>query len=272
MFRLLFFVVFLTSTVKSCPKGSVIWQNSCYTFMSEVTGFADAENECIQKGGHLTSIHDGFTNAWISQEASKYFHESTVINFWIGLTDLINPGNWSWTDGTLMNFNETSFNKTLNGLDCISVTMANGQWQADDCFKAKPYVCKLTPICPQPFLYFQPTHSCYGDPSERQFKNWTMSENYCILKGGHLASIHSPDEIAFLRSLIFFSATNFWVGAYSNDGGLTWKWSDNTSWDFKPWAPGYPRYKTSECGTEYGDGLVDTKCNEGRTLVCQIKL
>uniref|UniRef100_A0A914YV46 C-type lectin domain-containing protein n=1 Tax=Panagrolaimus superbus TaxID=310955 RepID=A0A914YV46_9BILA len=133
MLRFFFFVVTFAVAKNACPSGFYEWHTDCYTFISNASGFADAENECIQKGGHLASIHDGFTNAWISQEASKYFVESTVSDFWIGLTDLINSGNWTWTDGTLMDFNKISFNSNLTSTNCISVSLINGQWHANDC-------------------------------------------------------------------------------------------------------------------------------------------
>uniref|UniRef100_A0AC34F4R1 C-type lectin domain-containing protein n=1 Tax=Panagrolaimus sp. ES5 TaxID=591445 RepID=A0AC34F4R1_9BILA len=145
--------------------------------------------------------------------------------------------------------------------------------------KPKPYVCKSAkPVypafvnCTWPLIYYQPTHSCYGDGTERKFKTWALSEDYCISVGGHSASIHSHGEQVFLSSLLMISDSNFWIGASSNDGGVTWKWSDNSKWDYNPWVSNFPSRKLSGCGINWGSGIIDTNCSDTRTLICQIKL
>jgi hypothetical protein len=130
-----------TTTSRSCPKGAIKWQSNCYLFEPNQTAFIVAEEQCNNLGGHLTSIHDGFTNNFIAQNAGLYFQESTMVDFWIGGSDMASYGNWTWTDGSNFLFTEWNHNKNATGEDCLSQSLMDGRWNAQDCFKRKPYVC-----------------------------------------------------------------------------------------------------------------------------------
>ena len=65
----------------------------------------------------------------------------------------------------------------------------------------------------------------------------------------------------------------FWTGLYSNDNELTWKWSDNTPFDYLPWASGYPSLNASSCGYLPGNGilgqLLDLNCATNMYILCK---
>uniref|UniRef100_A0A914P937 C-type lectin domain-containing protein n=1 Tax=Panagrolaimus davidi TaxID=227884 RepID=A0A914P937_9BILA len=136
------------------------------------------------------------------------FHGSTVVDFWIGLTTLVKPPTWSWTDGSAQNFTEWAPTEPSNitAEACAAISTTHGSWSAQDCFKMKPYVCAVPKVpsppafvkCPVGWIYFQPTHSCFGLSYVQQTApiayNWTMAEELCIKLGGHLPSFHSVDE------------------------------------------------------------------------------
>uniref|UniRef100_A0A914Y6Q8 C-type lectin domain-containing protein n=1 Tax=Panagrolaimus superbus TaxID=310955 RepID=A0A914Y6Q8_9BILA len=78
-FSLLYFCI--NSVFALCPVGSVGWQNSCYSFQSNSTSFTNAEIVCENLNGHLTSIHNGFTDALIAgyQKSKHYkFQKSSI--------------------------------------------------------------------------------------------------------------------------------------------------------------------------------------------------
>uniref|UniRef100_A0AC35FCQ4 C-type lectin domain-containing protein n=1 Tax=Panagrolaimus sp. PS1159 TaxID=55785 RepID=A0AC35FCQ4_9BILA len=78
--------------------------NNCYLFVSNRSEFITAEGFCQQQGGHLTSIANAFDNMFLSQEAFSAFHDNEADNYWIGGTNELIPGEWSWIDGTLFNY------------------------------------------------------------------------------------------------------------------------------------------------------------------------
>ena len=64
---------------------------------------------------------------------------------------------------------------------------------------------------------------------------WSAAEEYCIIAGGHLASIHSAEDDAEVSS--FMQASNSsdpWIGGYSTSTNTrsTYEWSDGTLWNY----------------------------------------
>uniref|UniRef100_A0A914QXG0 C-type lectin domain-containing protein n=1 Tax=Panagrolaimus davidi TaxID=227884 RepID=A0A914QXG0_9BILA len=233
-------------------------------FYLNSSGFADAELNCNQNGGHLASIHDGFTNALLPQEAYKRFHESTETDFWIGATNLMSGNSWNWTDGSPFDFKDWKTGEPQNttGANCAVQSLNDGFWSAQDCFKPKAYVCKtpltyytttktypLTFNCSDGWNYFAPTHSCYGVNRSGYHANWTAAEVYCVNNGAHLPSIHSFAEFRYLMSYLYVPWYNVWTGIFSPDSGKTWMNKDETTVEFLKyanWCTGYPTNTTGE--------------------------
>uniref|UniRef100_A0AC34FE61 C-type lectin domain-containing protein n=1 Tax=Panagrolaimus sp. ES5 TaxID=591445 RepID=A0AC34FE61_9BILA len=287
-FRVIIFACLFSVINASCPKESLEWQKSCYFFKNETIGFAAAEVECVQNGGHLVSIHDSFTDALLAQETSNFFHQSTMVDFWTGLTKMMPSGNWSWIDGTPLDFVDWAKGEPQNitGHNCAAESISDGFWRSDDCFKLKPYVCKADktffepatttttkyPVyanCSYPYIYFEPTHSCYGVGNFTGPMNWTQGEQYCQHYGAHLASIHSYDELYYLGSFVYNAHFDFWIGAFSIDGGNSWEWSDRSSWDFNPWSPGWPKMHSNACGLLWSPAIGDQPCDAIRQIICK---
>ena len=70
MFRLAIFLLLIPVCFGACPHGGYEWRSKCYIFDKKPTGFPEAEAKCNTLGGHLASIHDGFTNAVITGKFS----------------------------------------------------------------------------------------------------------------------------------------------------------------------------------------------------------
>uniref|UniRef100_A0A914PV11 C-type lectin domain-containing protein n=1 Tax=Panagrolaimus davidi TaxID=227884 RepID=A0A914PV11_9BILA len=285
------FVAFLLFSIcviiifSSCPNGTVEFQNHCYFFETNATNFPNAELACNSLNGHLVSIHDGFTNAIITGQSGNYFHDSTTVDFWIGLNSLINPGNWSWTDNSSLGFHEWAPTEPKNlTMNCGALTVKSGLWASDDCFKTKPYVCETTttPVSTTPFypaymnctegwVYFEPTHSCYGHNGySYQYGNWTAAEQYCESVNAHLPSIHSYDEARFLSTMVaLITNVGLWTGLYSNDNEVTWKWSDGSPVDYLPWGSGYPNRNVSSCAYLHINQIYDDTCTASWYIICK---
>uniref|UniRef100_A0A914QCQ3 C-type lectin domain-containing protein n=1 Tax=Panagrolaimus davidi TaxID=227884 RepID=A0A914QCQ3_9BILA len=118
------FVSFFLTISAVCPNGSVSWQTDCYFFQANASGFPTAESDCNLMGGHLVSIHDGFVNALLTNNAQNLFHESTVTDFWIGFTNLMTLQNWTWMDESSSHFTEWCPNDPNNTSGLNSFVMA----------------------------------------------------------------------------------------------------------------------------------------------------
>uniref|UniRef100_A0AC34G0R0 C-type lectin domain-containing protein n=1 Tax=Panagrolaimus sp. ES5 TaxID=591445 RepID=A0AC34G0R0_9BILA len=103
--------------------------------------FSKSEATCVQNGGHLVSIHNGFTNVFVIQEAKKYMKDAT--DFWIGATKNNNAKTWQWTDGSTFDFDEWKYGRPDNSslTDCSILPVSDGYWIAQSGLEKKPFVC-----------------------------------------------------------------------------------------------------------------------------------
>ncbi|XP_065450735.1 C-type lectin lectoxin-Enh4-like [Chrysemys picta bellii] len=95
--------------------------------------------------------------------------------------------------------------------------------------------------CPRGWLLFQ--GNCYG--YFPQGKTWLEAEAKCqdLGPGTHLASIHSAGEINMMahyikqyRKSYFFA----WIGLFDFEHDQSWRWSDDSSFNFRAWDKGQP--------------------------------
>lgn len=76
----------------------------CYTFV--ITDRADwftAKADCASNGGNLMNIHQSLENFYLGmRDQIALGHADAYI--WIGLSDTVTPGNFSWINGTGINY------------------------------------------------------------------------------------------------------------------------------------------------------------------------
>uniref|UniRef100_A0AC34EZT7 C-type lectin domain-containing protein n=1 Tax=Panagrolaimus sp. ES5 TaxID=591445 RepID=A0AC34EZT7_9BILA len=309
MLRLSLFVFFLPLVVGFCPNGSYEFQKKCYFFKSNATGFAEAELNCNDIGGDLTSIHSGFTNALITDYATDNFHD--VKDFWIGFSNVVTPRNYTWIDQSKVDFLnwEPKQPGSISGSKCVAVNLKSGSWKTEQCSKKKPYVCAINSnsgpttttkrsvsntttarytksttkqpmtttytrkYCTGNFTYYEPTNSCYANffTSATDAKTWNDAEIFCQSLNGHLASIHSDDEFKFIMNFDYFSNSWYWpwLGLSKINQGGTWQWTDGTPTDYLPWGEGQPVYR-NQCVFGSEGSFVSFNCSQPATTLCKI--
>uniref|UniRef100_A0AC34FWZ6 C-type lectin domain-containing protein n=1 Tax=Panagrolaimus sp. ES5 TaxID=591445 RepID=A0AC34FWZ6_9BILA len=275
IFSFLILYIFFVFGNTKCPEGtsqSLSDNTTCFSFVWKKQPFVIAEEICIQNGGHLTSIHDGFDNVLIRETAQQNFTDSVSSDFWIGLNNLETSA-FSWIDGTPIDFVDWGKGQPNNspGNSCGSVNLSEGQWISDNCDKPKPFVCVIKTFsftsttaletttikakqCPNSWIYYDHTGFCYCVFNKTS--NWGDAEDWCFSQGGHLASIHSLAENSFVTNLIPFDPNdhscdygNFvYIGLYTLTDQATWRWTDDSPYDYSGWAPGRPAHKNARCG------------------------
>ena len=73
---------------------------------------------------------------------------------------------------------------------------------------------------------------------------WTEAREMCRSMGGHLVTITSAEEQAFIESQ--YPGTTGWIGAYGDEHG--WAWVTGEAWDYTCWSPENP---DNAAGTEW---------------------
>ena len=96
----------------------------------------DAEQKCVEYGGHLTSIQ--------SSEENKFIYDLSVkTETWIGGNDLATEGSWTWADGTSWSFtNWRGLPNNDGNEDCLDIGYYKEEWNDNKCSSKLPSICK----------------------------------------------------------------------------------------------------------------------------------
>ncbi|XP_067684812.1 galactose-specific lectin nattectin-like [Haliotis asinina] len=130
-----------------CSNG-YIWNRTldlCYQINTDSPkSWTDAENACIQGGGHLLKVDNLETN-----QLMTHFATEQNMHLWIGGSDIQEEGTWLWADNSSIqrfwwDTNQTPFEELQ---DClliyIAVSHPVNKWHNGDCTWANSYVCQL---------------------------------------------------------------------------------------------------------------------------------
>ncbi|XP_039674882.1 galactose-specific lectin nattectin-like [Perca fluviatilis] len=110
-----------------------------------------------------------------------------------------------------------------------------------------------------------------------QGKSWSDAENYCLFKGGNLASVHSVEEYEFLKTYINQvggKIDSTWMGGFDSVQEGMWMWTDGSIFDYEHWAPGQPdnSHGGENCLESHLDTWNDDSCDSKNTFVCSKNL
>ncbi|XP_068800041.1 C-type lectin domain family 4 member F-like isoform X2 [Struthio camelus] len=116
-----------------------------YYFSSDRKSWQDAEDFCVSKQSHLTSVTSLEEQEYLAREAGKTF-------YWIGLTDLGTEGTWRWVDGTEYRQNMSFWAPQqpdnwdygpLGREECAQIhPVGNGLWNDHNCNFTFAWICE----------------------------------------------------------------------------------------------------------------------------------
>jgi hypothetical protein len=131
----------------------------------------------------------------------------------------------------------------------------------------------VTPPCPG----MEFGGSCYQVFAERAA--WAVAEQRCLVVGGHLASVQSLQEDAFLDGwpaqlgLAVGDGSGVWLGGSDAAVDGDFRWWDGSPLSFVGWAPNQPDDGAgSDCIEKRNDGnglWYDRRCSDALAFVCE---
>jgi len=71
-------------------------------------------------------------------------------------------------------------------------------------------------------------------------RDWDDQEKAAVAWGGHLASIHSDEELAFILGIRQGRKRYYFLGGKRKDVAGKWTWTDGTPWSYENWDEGEP--------------------------------
>ncbi|KAM3722384.1 Snaclec subunit [Dirofilaria immitis] len=134
---------------KECPRGWSRYERtkSCFHVIERRMRWSEAEQACVNFGGHLASITDEYENMFafnVAKEANL-----SIPTLWLGrLVKLTRSGAYEWNDGALGRHFD-GFRELPSGTDlCLTMWLdfdrPEGSWNEWDCNYASGYsaLCK----------------------------------------------------------------------------------------------------------------------------------
>uniref|UniRef100_A0A914PM15 C-type lectin domain-containing protein n=1 Tax=Panagrolaimus davidi TaxID=227884 RepID=A0A914PM15_9BILA len=247
-----------TTTIKpltNCPDDWYFYEdtNSCY-FASDLFTWQKGEDYCASFGGHLASLHSS---------AERDFALSVYNGvLWLGLytndSTITKHTTWKWTDGSKVDFLPWYY-PYLSEVKppCIQLygTFNYPIFMNANCTDKSYGLCKKPaatiplPTSPPPppqtevkclsgWQYLEKTNSCYSG----------ISSGLLYYYGG---------------------AHNGWIGLYSDNNGVSWKWVDDSPFNYRVWNTGNPTRGGNLCANIYGSYQNSDNCNGSFNYVCQ---
>ena len=143
--------LFLLLLNSACQQGWIGNGTSCYKLFTSNKTWENAKEECEKWNATLVKVESSEENDFIKTELLP----SKNRNYWIGLSDSDNEGDWMWTDGTQLDSDgyknwgdDQPKNNKNNNEDCVVIRIRKsdpdhyGKWRDLPCSLDKKFICE----------------------------------------------------------------------------------------------------------------------------------
>ena len=113
--------------------------DNCYLWSTNEKNWSDAEEFCVNEGGHLASITSDAINSYVREGISGHL--------WIGGNDIHQEGVWQWTDNMPWEFtawDQGEPNNSGGNEDCLVIWGYSGSgysWNDGHCHRELRFLC-----------------------------------------------------------------------------------------------------------------------------------
>ncbi|XP_061442124.1 macrophage mannose receptor 1-like [Rhineura floridana] len=271
----------------NCQKGWKRYGFYCYLIGQTSVTFSEATTFCETKKGSLTSVENRYEQAYLTSlvglRSEKYF--------WIGLSDVKQPGTFNWTNGDSVLF--THWNSRMPGHNpgCVAMRTgaAAGLWDVVSCEEKAPFICKQwaegvtttpapkttpPPPCPEGWHPSSTRTVCFKAyvKDKQNKKSWFEARDFCRAIGGDLASVHSQEEQLLIKNIV---SADHWIGLNELETNKSFTWSDGSPVDFLDTSFPFNDHRDKEQGCRgvsvYYRWWRPSWCQSFLNWICQIK-
>ncbi|XP_016324044.1 secretory phospholipase A2 receptor-like [Sinocyclocheilus anshuiensis] len=209
--------------------------------------WTEAQFFCRALGADLASFHHYEDQTFVKKLLSMMFQSTEGRWFWVGFTKR-NPwsdGAWEWSDGTPV---VTSFIEDMNELDsrmCAVYSDLTNTLTPHSCDSKYEWICKVPRgvelVKPywysdqqEPWVFFRGAEYYFAS---KPFP-WGSVSFACKMMGADLLSVHSREELDFIREHMIKVSEYWWIGLSANSGHNGLSWTDGSALDYENWENG----------------------------------
>jgi cysteine-rich repeat protein len=244
------------STCRDCA--GVFHAGHCYTRVDTATSWSAARAGCEAQGGHLATLTDAAEDAAVSalQDQSDP---------WFGFEDLAVEGTWRWITGEPVTYTfwNTGEPNDAGGLEDCGQYYVGITWNDNNCGAS------YTSLCEDDGFAIRPgdahAYRVIWQPLE-----WTAAMSACAALGGHVATLDSADEQAFVQPL---ATVEMRLGMTDLVTEGTFVWTTGEPMTYTNWVPGEPNDSpnNSDCASILpGGAWADSKCTAAIPTICEV--
>lgn len=232
------------------PDDAQNFQGHHYKVFDLSMTWKEAKAYCESLGGHLATI----TSLEEQNFITSIYGTTTKTQLWLGGTDEFQEGNWQWITGedfVYQNWhssNQDNFRGNEHYLTIFTENtphpslwndFANVGYISSDIsglwFKLEQigFICEWDT---EPSIQIPNDATSYNGHSYKVYTDsnigWHDAKVFCENLGGHLATITSAEEDAFIYSLVQNSNSSYWLGATDEEIEGEWQWVTGEAWDY----------------------------------------
>ena len=241
----------------SVPEGSVYFNGHMYKIYWEAMDWSDAKEFCEQKNGHLATI--------TSEEEQEFLRElsGSDTKLWIGGYRPDDAFDWHWVTGEEWDYTAWGDGEPNNDDDVIAnenrVAMWKQNWNDlnEKSRQQTGFICEWDTggpdIAADSTEFTVLNGASYYDGHFYKIRkdavDWSDAETLCEKQKGHLVTITSAEEQAFIEQLNS-DDLELWIGGYLTDDSAAWLWITGEAWEYTNWDDGEPNNSNSEFDVE----------------------
>ncbi|PIC43998.1 hypothetical protein B9Z55_004519 [Caenorhabditis nigoni] len=219
-----------------CTNGYSLINNKCLKLFSTSMSHRDAVTTCSENFGTVVTVKNAIDN-----QAIASFVGTSIRHIWLGLYCFqsdVSQCQWDDASGSASDYSNfaQSFPYTDVG-NCVYYAVSGslaGKWISNDCDgDLRPFICEIPTTIQDSCNNFD--GNCYYRSEDIGFggyQSFEQAQDTCEGLCGNLVSIHSPNELRYVKGLYRNRNTpNIYIGALTVSGKYH-SWTDGSSWTF----------------------------------------
>lgn len=258
---LAFLVLMAAAAASVCPS---TWQqvaDQCFWASDYSVPWQSVLPSCqaVAPESQPASVHDLIENSVIASLLEG--QES-----WLGLSRSSVDSNFTWSDGSPVNFTYWQEGQPHNDGNCILINgdSVTGQWDTEYCHEDHMFVCQQpASTCPQGWSLYD--NVCYLYNTTNIYGNQLPSACQGSHHRAQPVSIHGAAVNTFLASL---QTSWTYIGLWRDHVGGSFMWYDGSSYDYNNFSSSQGTY----CYVQLARGGNWQWFNDSYPFFCQISI
>jgi tRNA A-37 threonylcarbamoyl transferase component Bud32 len=221
-------------TSMGAPVGAKHFKGHFYELFEQKVSWHEAKKRCEEMRGHLVTITSAEENAFVMSLTRTVWS-------WIGLSDEKGQNDWTWVTAEPIGYTawKAGAPDYLGG-EKWGVINSGGRWD-NQAKNQNSFICEWEPAIVRPSRVPADAKEFNGHFYKlfEEDLTWHQAKKRSEDMGGHLVTITSKEESAFIKTLK--AREIVWIGLTDDREEGNWQWITGEPFGFSDWESTEPR-------------------------------